>query len=117
MNHTQWLRLQAQGELVCATLKDLDYQVIKQRSTLHWQLIKEGQADYLFCWLPAPISHWVLLPNDCTEVRSQLLETIHQTLAQSSYQPLFPVECYESNTGRTTELQFHLCQASKVAHR
>jgi hypothetical protein len=58
MKHSDWLRLQAEGESICVTLRQHNYQCRKQTRRLSWKLCKEAQDDYILAWLPAPISDW-----------------------------------------------------------
>jgi hypothetical protein len=80
MKHSDWLRLQSEGESLCATLRQHNYQCQKQNRRLSWKLCKEGQDDYILAWLPAPISDWDLMPNDTSPEREQLWQLIEHTL-------------------------------------
>ncbi len=80
MKHSDWLRLQAEGESICATLRQQGYLCRKQNRRLSWKLCKEGQDDYILAWLPAPISDWTLIPNDTSPQREKLWQLIEQTL-------------------------------------
>ena len=80
MKHSQWLRLQSEGENLCATLRQHNYQCHKQTRRLSWKLTKEGQDDYILAWLPAPISNWTLIPNDTSPQREKLWQLIERTL-------------------------------------
>jgi hypothetical protein len=80
MKHSEWLRLQSEGESLCATLRQHNYQSHKQTRRLSWKLTKEGQDDYILAWLPAPISDWTLMPNDSSSQREQLWQLIEHTL-------------------------------------
>jgi hypothetical protein len=82
MKHSDWLRLQAEGESICATLRQQGYQCRKQPQRLAWKLYKEGQEDYVLTWLPTPVSDWTLIPNDTNPQRQQLWQLIEQTLNQ-----------------------------------
>jgi hypothetical protein len=80
MKHSDWLRLQAEGESICATLRQHNYQCCKQTKRLSWKLCKEGQDDYVLTWLPAPVSDWALIPNNPSPQRQQLWQLIEHTL-------------------------------------
>jgi hypothetical protein len=80
MKHSDWLRLQSEGESICATMRQHNYQCCKQTKRLSWKLCKEGQDDYVLAWLPAPISDWTLMPNDTNPQREQLWQLIERTL-------------------------------------
>jgi len=80
MKHSQWLRLQSEGESICATLRQDNYQCHKQTRRLSWKLTKEGQDDYVLAWLPAPVSDWTLIPNDTRLQREKLWQLIEGTL-------------------------------------
>jgi hypothetical protein len=80
MKHTDWLRLQSEGESICATLRQQGYLCRKQNKRLSWKLCKEGQDDYMLTWLPAPVSDWTLIPNDMCPQRQQLWQLIEHTL-------------------------------------
>jgi hypothetical protein len=80
MKHSEWLRLQSEGESICATLRQHDYQCHKQTRRLSWKLTKEGQDDYVLAWLPAPVSDWTLIPNDTSPQREKLWQLIERTL-------------------------------------
>jgi hypothetical protein len=75
MKHSDWLRLQSEGESICATMRQHNYQCCKQTKRLSWKLCKEGQDDYVLAWLPAPISDWTLMPNDTSPQRETALAT------------------------------------------
>jgi hypothetical protein len=80
MKHSDWLRLQAEGESICATLRQQGYLCRKQTRRLSWKLGKEGQDDYVLTWLPAPISDWTLIPIDTSPQRQQLWQIIDRAL-------------------------------------
>ncbi len=80
MKHSDWLRLQSEGESICATLRQHNYQCCKQTKRLSWKLCKEGQDDYMLTWLPAPVNEWTLIPNDMCPQREQLWQLIDRTL-------------------------------------
>ncbi|HEY9596058.1 MAG TPA: hypothetical protein V6D33_00110 [Cyanophyceae cyanobacterium] len=80
MKHSDWLRLQAEGENICATLRQQGYQCRKQTKRLSWKLCKEAQDDYILTWLPAPINEWNLMSNDTSPQRQQLWQLIEHTL-------------------------------------
>jgi hypothetical protein len=65
MKHTDWLRLQTEGENIC--------------SHLTWKISKDGTSYVLTC-LPAPVSDWSLIPNDTTPAREKLIRIIQSTL-------------------------------------
>lgn len=80
MKNSDWLRLQSEGDRICATLRQHDYLCHKQTQRLSWKLGKEDQEDYIFAWLPAPINEWTLMPNNTSPQREQLWQLIEQTL-------------------------------------
>jgi hypothetical protein len=80
MKHSEWLRLQSEGESICATLRQHDYQCRKQTRRLSWKLTKEGQGDYVLAWLPTPVSDWTLIPNTTSPQREKLWQLIERTL-------------------------------------
>jgi hypothetical protein len=80
MKHSDWLRLQSEGESICATLRQQGYLCRKQTRRLSWKLCKETQDDYVLAWLPRPISNWTLIPNDTSPQREQLWQLIERTL-------------------------------------
>ncbi|HAA27555.1 MAG TPA: hypothetical protein DCE56_07615 [Cyanobacteria bacterium UBA8553] len=84
MKHSDWLRLQSQGESICATVRQQGYLCRKQTRRLSWKLSKEGQDDYVLTWLPAPVSNWTLIPNDMCPQREQLWQLIEHTLTSIS---------------------------------
>ncbi len=79
IKHTDWLRLQAEGENICSRLRQQDYQCLKQTHRLSWKISKEG-TSYQLTWLPAPVSDWSLIPNDTTPAREKLMRVIQSTL-------------------------------------
>jgi hypothetical protein len=80
MKNTDWQRLLIEGESLCATLRQHNYQCRKQTRCLSWKLIKEGQDDYILAIAPAPVSNWTLMPNDTSTQREQLWQLIEHTL-------------------------------------
>jgi hypothetical protein len=88
MKHSDWLRLNRQGENICAALRQQGYQCKKQSRRLSWQLSKEGQDDYTLTWLPAPVGDWSLLPNDQSPVRQQMWAIVQNALAPKPGQAL-----------------------------
>ncbi|HEY9831977.1 MAG TPA: hypothetical protein V6D26_15440 [Stenomitos sp.] len=80
MKHSDWLRLQAEGESICATMRQQGYQCRKQNRRLSWKLCKEGQDDYILTFVPAPVSDWTLIPNNTDPERQQLWQLIERTL-------------------------------------
>ena len=80
MKHSEWLRLQSEGESICATLRQQGYLCCKQTKRLFWKLCKEGQDDYVLAWLPAPVSDWTLMPNNTSPQREKLWQLIERTL-------------------------------------
>jgi hypothetical protein len=80
MKHSDWLRLQSEGESICATLRQQGYLCCKQTRRLSWKLCKEGQDDYILTLAPAPISDWTLIPNNTSPQREQLWQLIERTL-------------------------------------
>ncbi|MCA1995131.1 MAG: hypothetical protein LDL41_24240 [Coleofasciculus sp. S288] len=79
MKHTDWLRLQTEGENICAVLRQQNYQCLKQTRRLSWKITKEG-ISYLLTWLPAPVSEWSLIPNQTTPTREKLWNLVQSTL-------------------------------------
>ena len=80
MKHSDWLRLQTEGESICATLRQQGYKCHKQTRRLSWKLCKEGQDDYILTFAPAPISDWTVTPNNTSPEREQLCHLIKHTL-------------------------------------
>lgn len=80
MKHSDWLRLQSEGDSICANLRQHGYQCRKQPRRLSWKLSKEGQDEYTLTWTPSPISDWSLIPNHTSPARTQLWQLIKQTL-------------------------------------
>jgi len=80
MKHSDWLRLQSEGESICATLRQQGYSCRKQTRRLSWKLSKEAQDDYILTWLPAPINDWNLMSNDTSLQREKLWQLIEGTL-------------------------------------
>ena len=79
MKHSEWLRLQAEGDRVVASLRADGFNCRKQPRHLSWYLCK-GSISYTLTWLPAPVREWSLLPNDETPDRAQLLAQIHSLM-------------------------------------
>ncbi|MEQ9548129.1 MAG: hypothetical protein RIM23_00695 [Coleofasciculus sp. G3-WIS-01] len=79
MKHTDWLRLQTEGEKLCALLRQHHYQCFKQPHRLSWKINKDGKT-YLLTWLPAPVGDWGLLPNHTTSARRTLWQLIQSIL-------------------------------------
>lgn len=82
MKHSDWLRLQTEGDRICATLRQHDYLCRKQTRRLSWKLGKEDQEDYILAWLAAPVSEWTLMPNNTSSQREQLWQLIEKTLTK-----------------------------------
>lgn len=80
MKHSDWLRLQSEGESICATLRQQGYLCRKQTRRLSWKLCSLGQEDYVLAWLPTPVSDWTLIPNHTNPQREQLWQLIEHTL-------------------------------------
>jgi hypothetical protein len=80
MKHSDWLRLQAEGESICATLRQQGYQCRKQNRRLSWKLCKEDRDDYVLTLAPTPVSEWTLIPNNTSPQREQLWQLIEHTL-------------------------------------
>lgn len=80
MKHSDWLRLQSEGESICATLRQQGYQCRKQNQHLSWKLCKEGQDDNVLTFAPAPVSDWTLIPNDRSPQWEKLWQLIEHTL-------------------------------------
>jgi hypothetical protein len=79
MKHTDWLRLQSEGEKICASLRQQDYQCLKQTRRLSWKISRES-TSYLLTWLPAPVSDWSLIPKDTDPAWEQLMQIVQGTL-------------------------------------
>jgi hypothetical protein len=82
MKHSDWLRLQSEGESICATLRQQGYQCRKQPRRLSWKVCKEEYDDYTLTWLPAPVSDWTLIPTDTSPQQQHLWQLIEGTLNQ-----------------------------------
>ncbi|MBD2130477.1 hypothetical protein NDI39_17255 [Microcoleus sp. ZQ-A2] len=80
MKHSDWLRLQTEGDRICATMRQQGYQCHKQTRRLSWKLCKEAQGDYILTFAPAPVSDWTLIPNNTSPERQQLWQLIERTL-------------------------------------
>ena len=80
MKHSDWLRLQSEGESICATVRQQGYLCCKQTRRLSWKLCSLGQDDYILTLAPAPISDWTLMPNDTSPEREKLWQLIERTL-------------------------------------
>ncbi|MEW6495190.1 MAG: hypothetical protein AB1589_22125 [Cyanobacteriota bacterium] len=82
MKHSDWLRLQSEGDCICANLRQQGYQCRKQTRRLSWKLSKEGQEDYILTFSPAPVNDWRLIPNNTNPARTELWQLIEQALAR-----------------------------------
>jgi hypothetical protein len=80
MKHSDWLRLQSEGENICATMRQQGYKCHKQTRRLSWKLCREGQDDYILTFAPSPVSDWTLIPNNTNPERQQLWQLIERTL-------------------------------------
>jgi hypothetical protein len=110
MNHTDWLRLQTEGEKICSSLRQQNYRCLKQTRRLSWKIITplspslppqpphsssglargedkekplllgEAEGNYLLTWLPSPVSDWSLIPNDTTQTREKLWKHLQSIL-------------------------------------
>ncbi len=80
MKHSDWLRLQTEGDRICATLRQQGYKCHKQTRRLSWKLCKEDQGDYILTVAPAPVSDWTLMPNTTSPERQKLWQLINRTL-------------------------------------
>jgi hypothetical protein len=89
MNHTDWLRLQTEGEKICSSLRQQNYRCLKQTRRLSWKIItplspslRRGEAEqsYLLTWLPSPVSDWSLISNDTTQTWDKLWKHIQSIL-------------------------------------
>jgi hypothetical protein len=80
MKHRDWLRLNKEGEHICAALRQQDYQCCKQVRRLSRKVIKENNS-YVLTWLPPPLSDWNLLPNDINPVREKIWAVVQSALA------------------------------------
>ncbi|AFZ21271.1 hypothetical protein [Allocoleopsis franciscana] len=47
MKHSDWLRLQTEGDRICATLRQQGYKCHKQTRRLSWKLGSLDQGDYI----------------------------------------------------------------------
>jgi hypothetical protein len=81
MKHSDWLRLNQEGEQICAVFRQQGYQCKKQSRRLSWQFGKEDQDDYTLTWLPAPVGDWSLIPNDSSPAREQMWAIVQKALA------------------------------------
>jgi hypothetical protein len=88
MKHSDWLRLNKEGEQICAVFRQQGYQCRKQSRRLSWQLSKEGQDDYTLTWLPAPVGDWSLLPSNNSPAWQQMWAIVQNALAPKSGQAL-----------------------------
>jgi hypothetical protein len=88
MKHSDWLRLNKEGEQICAVFRQQGYQCKKQSRRLSWQLGSLGQDDYTLTWLPAPVGDWSLLPNDQSPVREQMWAIVQSALVPKPGQAL-----------------------------
>lgn len=79
MKHSDWLRLQIEGEKLCALLRQHNYQCLKQPRRLSWTIQKNGNS-YTLTWLPEPVTDWNLLPHDTTPTYQTLWNLIQSTL-------------------------------------
>lgn len=79
MKHSQWLRLQAEGDRVVVSLRADGFNCYKYPRRLSWHISKSSVC-YRLTWLPAPVCEWSLLPDDGTPAREQLLAQIHSIL-------------------------------------
>jgi hypothetical protein len=81
MKHSDWLRLNQEGEQICAVFRQQGYQCKKQSRRLSWKLSSLGQDDYTLTWLPAPVGDWSLLPNNQSPVWQQMWAIVQNALA------------------------------------
>lgn len=80
MKHRNWLRLNKEGEHICAALRQQGYQCCKQNRRLSWRVSKED-TSYLLTWLPAPEGDWNLLPNNTNPAREKIWAVVQSALA------------------------------------
>ena len=80
MKHRDWLRLQSEGEEICAVLRQKGYQCRKHVRRLSWSLIKDGTC-YMLTWLPAPVGDWSLIPNDTSPARKALWAIVQSAIS------------------------------------
>jgi len=73
------LRLKKEGDNICLTLRQQNYQCLKQTRRLTWKISKED-ISYLLTWLPEPVNDWSLMPNDTNPAREQLWNLVQNTL-------------------------------------
>jgi hypothetical protein len=81
MKHMTWLRLQEEAERICSLLRTKGYQCKKRHQRLSWKIAKEGLDEYTLNWIPAPAGEWVVLPNDGSEARQQILQLVDIALS------------------------------------
>ncbi len=81
MKHTEWLRLQLEGENICAILRQNGYQCQKQARRLSWWVSKEGSNSYILTYITTPINSWSVFPNDSHPIREQLKGLVRNALA------------------------------------
>ena len=79
MKHRDWLRLQGEGEKICAVLRQTGYQCRKLTRRLSWKASKD-EISYVLTWLPAPVGDWSLLPNDGSLAWQQLWAIVQHAI-------------------------------------
>jgi hypothetical protein len=89
MKHRDWLRLNKQGEQICAALRQQGYHCCKQARRLSWKVIQENNS-YVLTWLPAPVSDWNLLPNDTNPAREKIWAVVQSALAPKPQEVAIP---------------------------
>lgn len=79
MKHSEWLRLKAEGEHICAILRQQGYRCTKQTRRLPWKVTLESKS-YVLTWLPAPVGDWSVIPRDDTSEQQQLMSSVQKAL-------------------------------------
>jgi hypothetical protein len=79
MKHRDWLRLQGEGEKICAVLRQTSYQCRKITRRLSWKVSKD-EISYVLTWLPAPVGDWSLVPNDGSLAWQQLWAIVQNAI-------------------------------------
>ena len=80
MKQGDWLRLRAEGERICAVLRQKGYDCQKQGRRLSWWVSQSGSHCYRLTYLPAPVEEWRLLPDDIHPSRKRLLSILKRIL-------------------------------------
>ncbi|HBL13658.1 MAG TPA: hypothetical protein DD379_20120 [Cyanobacteria bacterium UBA11162] len=102
MKHRDWLRLQFEGEKICAILRQKGYQCQKQPRRLSWWVSQEGSNSYILTYSLTPIRGWSVFPNDCNPARAKLKLAVRNAVNTLKTQRATQFEIEEvvfSNTG------------------